>query len=421
MIEFQELKNKIRSELGLRSQGKAPLEKEELLRLIKGIINELEIHKQMHFSSEVKNTIISELCSDILGYGPLQPLLLDPEVTEIMVNGPFVVYVEKKGKKILTDVKFDDEAHLRYVIERMLYPTHRRLDETSPYVDFSLNDGSRVNIIIPPLAVTGPIITIRKMMYSLSSIDDLIKLDTLNQEMADFLIAAIKAKLNLLFSGATGSGKTTTLSLLSAYIDESERIITIEDAREINLAQKHVVPLLTRPANLEGKGAITIRDLFINSLRMRPNRIILGEIRGIEAIDYIQAINSGHRGALAVLHASTPEDAISRLETMALFSGLNIPSWALHKQIASGLDLIIQQEQLVDGSRKITYITDVLYNKEEGRIFLNDIYRYQIDEVDNTGIVRGCFKRVGKPSFLEEFHKHGVSFNSSIFDNLDSD
>ena len=361
-----------------------------------------------------KKEITDALCDDFLGLGPLEQLMRDDDITEIMVNGPYKVYIEKDGKKIRTDVKFDDENHLRYVIEKMLTPTGRRLDESSPCVDFSIRDGSRVNIIIPPLSVEGASITIRKFLRTIEKIEDLVTLGTIDQRMAKFLVACIKARVNILFSGATGSGKTTTLEVLSSYISDQERIISIEDALELNLRQEHVVRLLTKPPNIEGKGEISLRNLFLNTLRMRPTRIILGEIRSAEAMDYLQALNSGHRGCLAVIHASRPSDAIARLETMASYAGLNIPIWGIRRQISSGLNLIVQQEQFVDGSRRITYITEVQAFKDN-KMHLSDIFRFEVEDVDENGKVHGSFKGYGKPKFFSLFKKKGIEIDENIF------
>jgi pilus assembly protein CpaF len=318
----------------------------------------------------------------------------DPGITEIMVNGPYKVYIEKSGKKVLSGVEFDDESHLRYIVEKMLAPTGRRVDESYPYVDFSLEDGSRINVIIPPLAVGGAVATIRKFLSTIEKIEDLVRLGTIDGRMADFLVACIKAKVNILFSGATGSGKTTTLEVLSSYLDPQERIISIEDALEISLRQEHVVKLLTRSPSIEGKGEVTLRDLFRNTLRMRPTRIILGEIRGAEAMDYLQALNSGHRGCLSVIHASSPQDALGRLETMALYAGLNLPPRVIRQQIASGLNLIIQHEQMPDGSRKITHLTQIAGLKDE-HIILEDMFFFEIEGMDREGRVKGGWRTTG--------------------------
>jgi len=360
-----------------------------------------------------KEAIIKAICNDLLGYGPLQQLMDDPKITEIMVNGPYKVYIEKDGKKVLTRVQFEDQAHLRYVVEKMITPTGRRVDESSPYADFAMADGTRVNVVIPPLAVGGAIITIRKFLHNISKIDDLIKLGTIDDRMAEFLVACVKARLNILFSGATGSGKTTTMSVLSGYIGEQERVITIEDALELDLQQEHIVRLLTKTANIEGKGEICLRHLFRNTLRMRPSRIILGEIRGEEAVDYLQALNSGHRGCFGVLHASSPQDVIGRLETMFLYAGLSLPNLAIREQIGSGIDLILQHEQYADGSRKINYITEV--TRSDDGVSLRDIFRYHVQHIDSEGVLHGGFKTVDKPLLFDRFAEYGVNVNPAIF------
>ena len=413
-MEPKDIKRMMRKELGFFSDVGDEIDIAYLERKMSRIFELWRMEKKVNVNDNTQNKIIKELCNDFLGSGPLQELLNDPEVTEIMVNGPNKVYVEKHGRKVITKIKFDDYNHLRYIIERMITPSGRRLDESYPYADFSLEDGSRVNVIIPPLAVDGPIVTIRKMLYSINKVEDLVRLKTIDERMAEFLVGCIRAKMNIVFSGATGSGKTTTVEVLSNYIDREERIITIEDALELKLRQEHLVRLLTRPPNIEGRGEIPIRDLFINSLRMRPTRIILGEIRGAEAMDYLQALNSGHSGSLAVLHASTPHDTITRLETMALYAGLNLPDWAIRKQIASGLDLIVQHEQFMDGTRRITYITEALEVKH-GEMLLKDIFRFNVEGVDSSGRTHGKFVAAGVPDFLPVFKKRGVEINPDIF------
>ncbi|MDP2923036.1 MAG: CpaF family protein [Candidatus Omnitrophota bacterium] len=413
-MDVKEIKKELRKELSfLGSDSKLTVEivKDRITR----IFDFWEKEKNRTIDSAAKEIVIKELCDEFLGWGPLQALMNDPRVTEIMINGPHKVYIEKDGKKMTTDVKFDDETQLRHSVEKMLIPAGRRVDESYPYVDFALNDGSRVNVIIPPLSVGGATVTIRKFLRSINQIEDLVKLGTIDNRMAKFLVACIKAKVNILFSGATGSGKTTTLEVLSSYINPAERIIVIEDTLELTLRQEHVVRILTRPPNIEGKGEITIRDLFINTLRMRPTRIILGEIRGAESMDYLQALNSGHRGCLAVIHASSPFDALTRLETTALYAGLYMPVWAIRKQIASGVDLIIQHDQLTDGSRKITYMTEVLDRLEGEEIILKDIFRYEIDKVDEEGRVQGAFRAKNIPIFFPLFKKKGVELSEDIF------
>ena len=300
--------------------------------------------------------LVDDICNELLGLGPLEPLLKDESVTEIMVNGPKDIFIEQNGNLELTDIRFYDETHLMNIIERILHPIGRRVDESSPLVDARLADGSRVNIIIPPLSLVGPAVTIRKFSKNALSMNDLIKFGTLNENMVKFLEACIKARLNILVSGGTGSGKTTTLNALSSFIPEDERIITIEDAAELRLQQKHVVSLESRPANLEGSGEITIRDLVRNALRMRPNRIIVGEVRSGEALDMLQAMNTGHDGSLTTAHANTPRDSLSRLETMVLMTGMDMPVKAIRTQISSAIDLILQQNHYL-----ILYAMDQKY------------------------------------------------------------
>lgn len=414
MMDVKEIKKELRKQLSVVLGESDKLTEKAIREKVNKIFNYWAQQGIRIVDESIKKVATKELCDDFLGWGPLQQVMNDPDVTEIMINNPDTIYVEKNGKKVVTDIKFDDEAHLRYITEKMLMPTGRRVDESFPYVDFALKDGSRVNVIIPPLSVDGSAVTIRKFLTNIASVEDLIKLGTIDQRMSDFLVACIKAKINVLFSGATGTGKTTTLEVLSSYIDPGERVITIEDALEITLKQKHVVRLLTRPANIEGRGEVSIRDLFINTLRMRPTRIILGEIRGKEAMDYLQALNSGHNGCLGVIHASSPMDVLTRLETMALYAGINIPVWAIREQMASGIDLIVQHEQLQDGSRKITYITEAERLEKEA-IILKDIFRYKIEKVDKDGKVTGSFEAKNTPSFMYKFRDRGVKVDEKIF------
>lgn len=367
-----------------------------------------------------REAMAGRICDDFLGAGPLQPLLNDPAITEIMVTAPDTIYVERNGSKEVAPVQFADVGHVRAVVERMIAESARRLDERMPYADFALADGSRVHVIIPPLALDCPQITIRKFLDTISGISDLVGWGTLDDRMARFLSACIPSKKNLLFSGATGCGKTTTLAALSAEIDPDERIITIEDTRELNLNQHHVVSLLTRPPNIEGVGEVTLRDLMRNSLRMRPSRILLGEIRGEEALDFLQALNSGHRGCSAVLHASTPRDALNRLETLTLFAGLNLPVHAIRQQIASGLDIIVQQEQIADGSRKVTHISEVR-GMQDGEVVVQDLFRYEILSTGDDGAVSGEFIAVAPPSDLGYFTRRGIELSENLFADVKKD
>ena len=362
-----------------------------------------------------KPRLIADIRDEVLGLGPIEALRKDAAITEIMVNGPRQVFVERMGKLELTDAKFHDTAHLMNIIERILTPLGRRVDESSPLVDARLEDGSRVNIIIPPLSLVGPCLTIRKFSKTPLSVDNLISFGTMDEKMATFLRACVKARINILVSGGTGSGKTTTLNVISSFIPEGERIVTIEDAAELRLQQQHVVTLEARPANLEGKGAITIRDLVRNALRMRPDRIIVGEVRTGEALDMLQAMNTGHDGSLTTAHANSPRDVLSRLETMVMMSGLELPERAIREQISSAIDLIIHQARLRDGSRKITYITEV--QKMEGTtITTQDIFRFEQTGFDNNGKILGHFVPTGlRPSFLEKFEISGIKLPDGFF------
>ena len=362
-----------------------------------------------------KPRLIADIRDEVLGLGPIEALRKDDSITEIMVNGPRQVFVERMGKLELTDAKFHDTAHLMNIIERILTPLGRRVDESSPLVDARLEDGSRVNIIIPPLSLVGPCLTIRKFSKTPLSVDNLISFGTMDEKMATFLRACVKARINILVSGGTGSGKTTTLNVISSFIPDGERIVTIEDAAELRLQQQHVVTLEARPANLEGKGAITIRDLVRNALRMRPDRIIVGEVRTGEALDMLQAMNTGHDGSLTTAHANSPRDVLSRLETMVMMSGLELPERAIREQISSAIDLIIHQARMRDGSRKITYITEV--QKMEGTtITTQDIFRFEQTGFDSNGKILGHFVPTGlQPSFLEKFEVSGIKLPEGFF------
>jgi pilus assembly protein CpaF len=340
---------------------------------------------------------------------PIRPLMMDPEVTEIMINGPSQVYVERRGVMQPCPLQFTDERELELLIGALLQPMGRSVSASAPYVDFRLPDGSRGNVIIPPLALNGPVVTIRKFTKTLTTVADLIRAGTLSKRMAQMLAAAVRGKANIIFSGATGTGKTTTLAILSRYIPDTERIITIEDTAELQLQQKHVVRLECRQQNVEGKGAITVAHLLRNALRMRPTRIIVGEIRGEEAVDMLQAILSGHQGCMAVLHASSPLDAVSRLELMSLSRGLLLPLWAIHRQIDSAIDIIVQHEFATDGTRKITRVTE-LAGVEGDHIALRDLFAYRRLGAEPSGREKGEWVCGGtKPRFLEKCEKLGFT------------
>ncbi|MBR1580668.1 MAG: CpaF family protein [Selenomonadaceae bacterium] len=359
--------------------------------------------------------IVSDICDEILGLGPIEPLLKNESISEIMVNGPKKIFIEQKGKLHRTNVQFRDDDHLMNIIERILTPLGRRIDESSPLVDARLEDGSRVNIIIPPLSLIGPCVTIRKFSKSALAVEDLIRFGTLSEDMATFLRAGVKARLNILVSGGTGSGKTTTLNVLSSFIPPDDRIVTIEDAAELRLQQEHVVTLESRPPNIEGSGAISIRDLVRNALRMRPDRIVVGEVRSGEALDMLQAMNTGHDGSLTTAHANSPRDVLSRLETMVLMAGMEIPVKAIREQISAAIDLIIQQSRIKDGSRKITHITEV-QRLEGDTIVLQDLFSYVQDYIDENGKSVGHFESSGlQPAFLDKFKMNGIEIPLTIF------
>jgi len=353
---------------------------------------------------------------DLPGLAPIKPLLMDPQITEIMINGPAQIYVEKGGQMHPVQSPFAEPAQLNFLVETLLRFSGRSVDTSNPYVDSRLPDGSRINVIIPPLCLNGPTVTIRKFTRRLKDIKDLVKIGTLTEKMAYLLCAAITSRLNVIFSGATGTGKTTTLGILSGRISESERIITIEDTAELELRQQHVVRLECRKSNVQGEGEVGIADLLRNSLRMRPTRIIVGEIRGDEAIEMIQAATSGHEGCLAVIHANSPADALSRLEMMFLSRGLRLPLWAIHRQLAAAIDLIVQHELLPDGSRKITRITEVCDVGQEG-VDLRHLFEFQHESTGATGTVAGQFVCSGnEPQFLTKFHRTGVNVPPKLFE-----
>jgi len=370
---------------------------------------------ETRLSRDDRDRLTSEIADDILGHGPLERLLADDSITEIMVNGPFDVWVERQGRLFETTVRFTDESHLRRIINKMVAQIGRRIDESSPMVDARLPDGSRVNALIPPLSLGGPLVTIRKFSKRRLDLNDLVRLGTLNTETVEFLQRCILAKLNILISGGTGSGKTTLLNALSTSIPDADRIITIEDAAELRLNQRHVLRLEARPKNIEGEGEIGIRELVRNSLRMRPDRIIVGEVRGAESLDMLQAMNTGHDGSLCTVHANTPRDALSRIETMVLMAGFELPVRAIRQQVASALDLIVHLERLEDGSRKVTAITEV-QRMESEVITLQDIFEFKVSQVTSERVVIGTLNPTGlRPTFLYKFEKRGVTLPLSLF------
>lgn len=371
--------------------------------------------ESLNLTNSQKRKIQEDLLNEIIGFGPITSFLADPDVTEIMVNGPKQIFVEEKGKLTLSNAVFKDNNHVLHVIKRIVSAIGRRIDESSPMVDARLKDGSRVNAIIPPLAIDGPSITIRKFAEDPFKVEDLIGFGTLNSKMAELIRACVVGRLNIIVSGGTGSGKTTTLNVLSSFIPDDERIVTIEDAAELQLSQIHVVRLETRPANTEGKGEVSIRDLVKNSLRMRPDRIVVGEVRSGEALDMLQAMNTGHDGSLTTAHANSPRDMLSRLETMVLMSGMNLPIKAIRDQVSSAVDMIVQQSRLQDGTRKLTYVTEVL-GMEGDVIILQDVFRFVQKGIDSKGKVIGDYEFTGvMPTFVQKLRNHGIDIPQSIF------
>ena len=382
---------------------------------VESLINEYLTENYPEIGRNDRTYISKSIQNEITGLGPLEELINDSTVSEIMVNGPNQIYVERKGKLVLSDVKFQDEEHVRRIIDRIVTPLGRRIDDSNPMVDARLKDGSRVNAIIPPLALCGSTITIRKFSDIPLTIENLMKFGSLSPEMAGFLEAGVRGKLNILVSGGTGSGKTTLLNVLSAFIPHDERIVTIEDAAELKLMQDHVVSLESRPANLEGTGAITIRDLVKNALRMRPDRIVVGEVRGGETLDMLQAMNTGHDGSLTTAHANSARDALARIETMVMMAGMDLPVTAIRQQCAGALDLVVQQARLRDGSRKITSICEIT-GMEGDIITTQEIFKYVVDGMDKNNKFVGHFESTGVvPKCCEKVKTNGVDMDNRWF------
>ncbi len=386
----------------------------EVRQVVERLFNETLVELGLPMSRIERNDIFDQLLADILGLGPLETLLADDMVTEILVNGPNTVYIERGGKLDLAPVKFRDNDDVMRIVERIVAPLGRRVDESSPMVDARLPDGSRVNVIIPPLSLSGPCISIRKFPKHALTPDELIKKGAMTPGIADFLRACVKAALNIVVSGGTGTGKTTILNALSSFIPEGERILTIEDAAELRLQQPHVVRLEARPANVEGKGQITIRQLVINALRMRPDRIVVGEVRGAEALDMLQAMNTGHEGSLTTVHSNSARDTLRRVETMVLMAGMDLPLRAIREQIASAFDLIVHLGRLADGSRKIVQIAEV-QGMEGDTVIMQDIFQFVQTTVEN-GKVQGYFTPTGvRPKFYSRLEAAGLFIQPSTF------
>ncbi len=392
------------------------LTEDELRKKVHDALQAALAQERTPLSAADRTQLIQDVSDDILGYGPIDKLLRDEDVSEIMCNGPDQIFAERSGKLVLEDVNFADDLHLRRIIDKIVAQVGRRIDESSPLCDARLLDGSRVNAVVAPLAVGGPFLTIRKFAADPLRIDDLIRFGTLSVHAARFLQACIVGKLNVLVSGGTGTGKTTTLNVLSSFIPDGERIVTVEDAKELQLNQEHVLSLETRPPNIEGKGEITIRDLVKNSLRMRPDRIVVGECRSGEALDMLQAMNTGHDGSLTTLHANNPRDSISRLETLVLMAGYDLPVRAIREQIASAVDCIVQLQRLRDGSRRITHISEVA-GMEGDIITLQDVFLFDFGAgVDDQGRFMGQLKPTGiRPKFAEKLADNGIKLGPEMF------
>ncbi len=388
----------------------------ELEGLVHQRLRELLDQEEESLSAQEKLLIVRQIGDSVLGLGPLEPFIRDPDVTEIMVNGWETIYVERAGKLYWSGTKFHDEGQLRRTIDKIVAKVGRRVDEASPYVDARLPDGSRVNAIIPPLAIDGPALTIRKFSADPYQAEDLVQFGTLTSPVARFLESCVRGRINMLVSGGTGAGKTTTLNVLSSFIPEDERIVTIEDAAELKLQQPHVVRLEYRPPNIEARGEVTIRDLVRNALRMRPDRIVVGEVRGGEALDMLQAMNTGHDGSISTIHSNSPRDSLSRLETVVMMSGMDLGTRAVREQVASALQLIVHQSRLKDGTRRLTHVTEVV-GMEGEVITLQDIFLFDFHAgVDEDGRFRGHLKATGlRPTFLDKIVEKGVPVDNSIF------
>lgn len=414
VLSYAEIKEFVQSYLIKKTkflQEKEKLSEDGLRSFVDTVITTICKEKQLVITADDRMKMIRELVSGVLSLGPIRPLMEDPTITEIMINGHRSIYIQRKGMIEKTDIQFEDNQTLMHTIQKILAASQssRRVDESSPYVDFSMTDGSRVNVILPPCSPVGPVMTIRKFSRDLSSIDDMIERKTLNKQMAAFLIAAIKAKLNIIFCGSTGSGKTTLLNVLSRHIPEHERIITIEDTAELRLMQEHVVSLQAKPANIEGKGAVSIRDLFVNSLRMRPDRLIIGEVRGDEILDLVQSISSGHSGSLGIVHGDSPQECFNRMVTMMLMSGIRLSGEQIRNQLASSIDLIVYAELYMDGVRRITNITDLSLDKATNTIVLEDIFTFKQEKIDENNRVVGDWVMIKKkPTCYHKFLKRNI-------------
>lgn len=412
---YQDLKTRVQNKLLAELDPTVDVtEIAEVRKTIQVLFDQILVEENFVLSRTEKTRLFDQIVAEILGLGPLQPLLEDDTITEIMVNGAKNIYVERRGKIQRVPLTFESNEHVMRIIERIVAPLGRRIDESSPYVDARLPDGSRVNAIIPPVSLIGPVLTIRKFSKTPFSVDQLIQFGSITPEALQFLDAAVKARINVVISGGTGSGKTTLLNVLSGFIPSDERIVTIENAAELQLRQDHVITLESRPPNIEGKGEITIRDLVVNALRMRPDRIIVGEIRDEAALDMLQAMNTGHDGSMTTLHSNSPRDTLARLETMTMMAGMDIPMRAIREQVSSAIDLVVHQERMRDGTRKVVNITEVT-GMEGDIITMTDVFVYEQLGYENNKVI-GRMRPTGlRPKFMEKIESSGIHLPPSVF------
>jgi pilus assembly protein CpaF len=413
--DFKLIRDAVQKNLLTNSNNGTSMDAAQLQAMVENCFNQVLEEEKILYNHITRNTMLDWVTADILGYGPIEPLLRDPDITEIMVNGFDEVFVERFGLIEPTTVKFENDAHLMRVIDRIVSPIGRRVDETSPMVDARLPSGYRVNATIPPLSLDGPILTIRKFATRPFTMPDMITNGTLTLALANFLKSCVEARINLVVSGGTGTGKSTFMNVLSSFIPERERIITIEDTAELQLHQPHVVRLERRPPNIEGKGEISIRQLVVNALRMRPDRILVGECRSGEALDMLQAMNTGHDGSMTTIHSNSPRDALRRIETMVMMAGMDLPLKAIREQVASSIELVVHQERMKDGTRKIVQVSEV-QGMESDTIVMQDIFVYQHLGIKN-GIVQGVLKPTGlRPHFLHKLIANGIEIPESVFE-----
>ncbi len=417
--DFVRIRDAVQEKLLADNNNDATLETKHLRSMIDACFNEVLEEEKILYNHSTRNQMLEWITADIVGYGPIEPLLNDPDITEIMVNGCDQIYVERRGLIELTTVRFENNSHLMRIIDRIVSPIGRRVDESSPMVDARLPIGYRINATIPPLSLSGPVLTIRKFATIPFTVQDLISNGTLTLQLANFLKCCVEARVNLVVSGGTGTGKTTFLNVLSSFIPIGERVLTIEDTAELQLHQPHVVRLEKRPPNIEGKGEISIRQLVINALRMRPDRIVVGECRGGEALDMLQAMNTGHDGSMTTIHANTPRDALRRIETMVMMAGMDLPLKAIREQVASSMELIIQLERLKDGTRKVTKVSEV-QRMESDTIVMQDLFAFHQTSFNN-GFVQGVHKPTGlRPHFMDKFVANGIQVPDEVFDKHNS-